>query len=166
MPIYNYTAKDSEGKVVQGTSDASSEEALVSRLRERGYYVQKVSAIEGSGPADETSQPPIERVLEAILHDAVVRNYERAELELVEAEGGQKEVAVCATVGDEHHRVMTVPEYVWKDLLKAIAGKAGAPVPTEGSESGGYFQFEAHGKTVEVSFTASTTYLSLDFVPA
>lgn len=165
MPKFTYVTKDGEGKVVRGTAEAESEAALVESLRAKGLWVQKVTAVEGAGAPHETPEPPIERVLTAILHDAVVRNYGRIELELVEAEGGQKQVAVCATVGDERRNVMTVPEYVWHDLLKAICEKARAPVPTKGTESGGYFQFEAHGKTVEISFTASTTYLSLDFVP-
>jgi len=165
MPVFSYVAKDSGGKVVQGTSEAENEQALVQQLRARGLWVQKVSVEEGNCTPRGTLEPPIERVLTAVLHDAVVRKYGRVELELVEAEGGQKQVAVCATVGDERHSVMIVPEYVWPPLLRAICEKGEAPVPKEGSESGGYFTFEAHGKTIEVSFTASTTCISLEVVP-
>jgi len=42
MAVYSYVAKDALGKVVKGQSEAESEQMLVRRLREKGYWVQKV----------------------------------------------------------------------------------------------------------------------------
>ena len=44
MATYNYVAKDALGKVITGTSEAENEQILVRRLREKGYWVQKVNA--------------------------------------------------------------------------------------------------------------------------
>jgi type IV pilus assembly protein PilC len=44
MATYNYVAKDSLGKVITGTTEAENEQILVRRLREKGYWVQKVTA--------------------------------------------------------------------------------------------------------------------------
>jgi type IV pilus assembly protein PilC len=43
MASYNYVAKDALGKVITGTSEAENEQILVRRLREKGYWVQKVN---------------------------------------------------------------------------------------------------------------------------
>jgi type IV pilus assembly protein PilC len=43
MATYQYVAKDSLGKVITGTSEAENEQILVRRLREKGYWVQKVN---------------------------------------------------------------------------------------------------------------------------
>jgi len=42
MATYNYVARDSLGKMVDGVSEAENEQVLVRRLRERGFYVQSV----------------------------------------------------------------------------------------------------------------------------
>lgn len=44
MATYNYVAKDALGKVITGTSEAENEQILVRRLREKGYWVQRVTA--------------------------------------------------------------------------------------------------------------------------
>ena len=44
MATYQYVAKDALGKVITGTSEADNEQILVRRLREKGYWVQKVNA--------------------------------------------------------------------------------------------------------------------------
>ncbi len=44
MATYQYVAKDALGKVITGTSEAENEQILVRRLREKGYWVQKVNA--------------------------------------------------------------------------------------------------------------------------
>ncbi len=43
MATYQYVAKDALGKVITGTSEAENEQILVRRLREKGYWVQKVN---------------------------------------------------------------------------------------------------------------------------
>ena len=42
MASYHYVAKDALGKVITGTSEAENEQILVRRLREKGYWVQRV----------------------------------------------------------------------------------------------------------------------------
>jgi type IV pilus assembly protein PilC len=56
MATYNYVAKDALGKVITGTSEAENEQILVRRLREKGYWVQKVNAARAqiSRPAART----------------------------------------------------------------------------------------------------------------
>jgi hypothetical protein len=166
MPVFSYVAKDSEGRVVRGISDVESEDALRARLEGRGYKVDSIQpGSEVAQSEDVKPEEAAERVLKALLHDAVVRGYGRVELEIGEAETRKTRVEAWVTVGDERQNIMSVPHYVWPHLLQAVCEMACAPVPTEGSESGGYFTFEAHGKTIEVSFTASTTYISLEIVP-
>jgi type IV pilus assembly protein PilC len=54
MATYNYVAKDSLGKVITGTTEAENEQILVRRLREKGYWVQKVTAARAA-PRPQTS---------------------------------------------------------------------------------------------------------------
>jgi len=59
MATYNYVAKDALGKVITGTSEAENEQILVRRLREKGYWVQKVNAARAAAaakPAKKGSQ--------------------------------------------------------------------------------------------------------------
>jgi type IV pilus assembly protein PilC len=51
MATYNYVAKDALGKVITGTTEAENEQILVRRLREKGYWVQKVN------PARSAARP-------------------------------------------------------------------------------------------------------------
>ena len=51
MATYNYVAKDALGKVITGTTEAENEQILVRRLREKGYWVQKVSSARAAAPA-------------------------------------------------------------------------------------------------------------------
>jgi len=55
MATYNYVAKDALGKVITGTSEAENEQILVRRLREKGYWVQKVN------PARAAARPQARR---------------------------------------------------------------------------------------------------------
>ncbi len=54
MATYNYVAKDALGKVITGTSEAENEQILVRRLREKGYWVQKVNP--ARAPARQQTQ--------------------------------------------------------------------------------------------------------------
>jgi len=49
MATYQYVAKDALGKVITGTSEAENEQILVRRLREKGYWVQKVNPARAAG---------------------------------------------------------------------------------------------------------------------
>ncbi len=54
MATYNYVAKDALGKVVTGSSEAENEQILVRRLREKGFWVQKVNP--AHAPARQRAQ--------------------------------------------------------------------------------------------------------------
>jgi type IV pilus assembly protein PilC len=56
MASYNYVARDSLGKTVSGTSEAENEQMLVRRLRERGFWVQKVTPAKGQTAAPTPGQ--------------------------------------------------------------------------------------------------------------
>jgi len=47
MPVYSYVVKDALGKVQKGRSEAENEQVLVRRLREKGFWVQKVEQERG-----------------------------------------------------------------------------------------------------------------------
>jgi len=53
MATFNYVARDSLGKTVSGTSEAENEQMLVRRLRERGFWVQQVSAAKAEAAQEE-----------------------------------------------------------------------------------------------------------------
>ena len=57
MATYSYVAKDALGKVVTGTSEAENQQILVRRLREKGYFVQKVSSSRAA-PRPTTQRAP------------------------------------------------------------------------------------------------------------
>jgi type IV pilus assembly protein PilC len=57
MALYSYVAKDALGKVVRGTSEAENEHMLVRRLRERGYWVQKVTQEQAAGAPEAVGAP-------------------------------------------------------------------------------------------------------------
>lgn len=56
MATYNYVAKDALGKVITGTSEAENEQILVRRLREKGYWVQKVNPARAAARQPTRSQ--------------------------------------------------------------------------------------------------------------
>jgi type IV pilus assembly protein PilC len=56
MAVYSYVAKDALGKVHKGQSEAENEQVLVRRLREKGFWVQKVSE-EQAAPAERAARP-------------------------------------------------------------------------------------------------------------
>jgi len=56
MAVYSYVAKDNLGKVHKGQSEAENEQVLVRRLREQGFWVQKVSE-EQAAPAERAARP-------------------------------------------------------------------------------------------------------------
>ncbi len=53
MPFYSYVAKDALGKVTKGRTEAENEQVLVRRLREKGFWVQKVTEDKAEAPAAE-----------------------------------------------------------------------------------------------------------------
>jgi len=57
LATYRYIAKDALGKVQRGTSEAENEQMLVRRLREKGFWVQKVTEERGA-PAAQAGAPP------------------------------------------------------------------------------------------------------------
>ena len=160
MPVFDWIAKDSDGKVVKGTSEAECEEALVARLRGCGYWVQKVTSDQPSGRKAKDSEEPIKRVVAVILGAAIKEGAEHVDIEL-----SADTVKVLFAIGEEHHETMAVPAYVWSPLLKEFCQMAGAPEPQEGSETGGPFQFEADGKTYEILFMGSTSGARLEITP-
>jgi type IV pilus assembly protein PilC len=56
MATYSYVAKDALGKVITGTSEAENEQILVRRLREKGYFVQKVSSTRAAAAPKATAK--------------------------------------------------------------------------------------------------------------
>jgi type IV pilus assembly protein PilC len=56
MATYSYVAKDALGKVHKGSSEAENEQVLVRRLREKGFWVQKVTE-ERAGAAEQAARP-------------------------------------------------------------------------------------------------------------
>ena len=56
MATYSYVAKDALGKVITGTSEAENEQILVRRLREKGYFVQKVSSARAAAAPKPTAK--------------------------------------------------------------------------------------------------------------
>ena len=160
MPVFDWIAKDSDGKVVKGTSEAECEEALVARLRECGFWVQKVTSDQPCGRKEKASEEPVKRVVEVILHTAIKDGAQHVDIERYE-----DRVKVLFAIGEEHHETMAVPAYVWSPLLKEFCQMAGAPEPKEGSETGGPFQFEADGKTYEILFMGSTAGARLEITP-
>jgi len=57
MATFSYVARDSLGKPVEGTSEAENEQMLVRRLRERGYFVQRVTPVREKAAAQAPTAP-------------------------------------------------------------------------------------------------------------
>ena len=51
MPAYTYKARDQNGKLQEGTTDAENEQILGRRLRERGLWVQSISQTQSAAKA-------------------------------------------------------------------------------------------------------------------
>lgn len=51
MPTFSYIARDSAGKIQQGTADAENDRALERSLRESGLRVQKINKVKAKGAA-------------------------------------------------------------------------------------------------------------------
>ena len=45
MPKFNFSVRDRAGKTVTGTVAMDSREQLVERLRDQGYFVNKISVV-------------------------------------------------------------------------------------------------------------------------
>ena len=56
MAVYSYVAKDALGKVHKGSTEAENEQVLVRGLREKGFWVQKVTE-ERAAPAEQAARP-------------------------------------------------------------------------------------------------------------
>jgi type IV pilus assembly protein PilC len=59
VAVFSYVAKDALGKVHKGSSEAENEQVLVRRLREKGFWVQKVS--EERAAAEQAAARPRRR---------------------------------------------------------------------------------------------------------
>ena len=47
MPVFKYTARNAQGKTIQGALDVASQDALVRALRSQGLLVTSVSQTAG-----------------------------------------------------------------------------------------------------------------------
>ncbi len=54
MPVFSYIARDQNGKIQEGTTDAENSQILARRLRERGLWVQKIDTAT-TGPKEKAA---------------------------------------------------------------------------------------------------------------
>jgi type II secretory ATPase GspE/PulE/Tfp pilus assembly ATPase PilB-like protein len=152
---YSYTAKDASGKVITGTSWAESEQVLVRRLREKGYFVQKVQGRRKRTEAEERAaaegaREAIRRIVAVILEQAVRDRASTIRVEPGKEGGtdghGPRSMFVQYRVGETWHEIMSVPIYVWQPLRERFAEMAGLELRDEGEQTGS-LQFEMEGRS-------------------
>jgi RNA polymerase sigma factor (sigma-70 family) len=155
MGVYEYTAADARGAVITGTSDAYSERELVKRLREKGYFVQKVQSRhagteEREPMSEEELREPIRRIVAVILEQAVRDRASTIRVEPGKEGGtdghGPRSMFVQYRVGETWHEIMSVPIYVWQPLRERFADLAGLELRDEGEQTGS-LRFEMEGKS-------------------
>ncbi|MCA9839995.1 MAG: type II secretion system F family protein [Trueperaceae bacterium] len=57
MPVYEYVARDKQGKTVKATMEASNQGEVAKSLRDKGYYITKIEAEGGSGLKKDIKLP-------------------------------------------------------------------------------------------------------------
>jgi type II secretory ATPase GspE/PulE/Tfp pilus assembly ATPase PilB-like protein len=152
---YSYIAEDAQGRVITGTSDAYSESELVKRLREKGYFIQKVESVgKGAEPrelvSEEERREPIRRIVAVILEQAIRDRASAIRVEPGKEGGaaghGPRNMFFQYRVGDSWHDIASTPIYVWQPLRERFAEMAGLELRDEGEQTGS-LQFEVEGKS-------------------
>ncbi len=57
MPVYEYIARDKQGKTVKATMDAANQSDVAKNLRDKGYYITKIEVDGGSGLKKDLKLP-------------------------------------------------------------------------------------------------------------
>jgi RNA polymerase sigma factor (sigma-70 family) len=152
---YRYIAKDALGRVITGTSEAENKQILIRRLREKGYFVQKVESRRRRGEAPEpapteSTREAIRRIVAVILEQAIRDRASAIRVEPGKEGGaaghGPRNMFFQYRVGDSWHDIASTPIYVWQPLRERFAEMAGVPLRDEGEQRGS-LQFEMEGKS-------------------
>jgi 2-oxoglutarate ferredoxin oxidoreductase subunit gamma len=140
--VYEYTALAADGNVITGTTEAKSECDLVRRLREKGYFVQKIGKVKELSEEDRAE--PIRKIIEVILEQAVKEQATAIRVELreasliTEAPEAPRATVFVLYLRDIWHEVMSVPKYVWKPLRERfsemVSGAGEVRFQAEGAE--------------------------------
>jgi hypothetical protein len=113
---YTYTGRDRAGRVITGTTDGASLQAVVRRLRTKGYFV-RVRLQPAPRPVDER----VLRIGAAILEQA-----ERDRASCVCLRGsGMEPCTVHQRIGETCQEAMRLPFYIWHPLCSHYAALAG-----------------------------------------
>lgn len=142
--LFEYVATDESGRVITGTSDAASEQALVRRLREKGYRVQKVTRSGHKVTQGKDDSEPIRRVVQVIVEQAL-KDRAAAIRVVLSARKIQGRVRVWYLIGETWHEVMSVPDYVWPPLRSRFAEMAGVILSDDLSRQSGQISFLYEG---------------------
>jgi len=166
--VFHYKAFDPSGRLVTGTSTASSANAVVSRLRDRGYSVQVIER--GQRAARELRlehrgvREAMERVADVILGQALADRASAVKIELTRRKG-ESPLAVTYLVGEAWHEVMRVPEYVWPPLRAQFARMAGISVSEEATRRSGTIAFPFPGEQRRFRILLDERTIRLDVLP-
>ncbi len=164
---YRYLAKTSDGKTVTGTSEAESAEVLASRLREKGYFVQKIEGpvSEPRRPlTDEEQEEPIRRIAGVILEQAVKDKAQFIRLEQEEAEE-PRTMVVRYLVAGAWREVMSVPMYVWEPMRRHLAKRAGLTLRDDDCPQRGTIHFSTAEKEHEARIAFQQRVIEIDLSP-
>jgi RNA polymerase sigma-70 factor (ECF subfamily) len=166
--VFHYKAFDPSGRLVTGTSVASSENEVVSRLGDKGYSVQVIHGRQRTARElrleDRGVHEAMERVADVILGQALADRASAVKIELARQKG-ESPLVVTYLIGEAWHEVMRVPEYVWPPLRAQFARMAGISVSEEATRRSGTIAFPSPGKqrTFRIVFHKRT--VRLDVLP-
>jgi RNA polymerase sigma-70 factor (ECF subfamily) len=169
-PFFRFTARDGRGQLVEGTSIAESEQELVRRLGEHGYFVQKVARMgsresaRAKRAALQARQEAMVRVTTVILEQAFNHKATRIRIAL-HPPRKPRQVRVLYTIGAKEHDVMTLPLYVWPPLREELARRAGLEPRPQAKRQTGQMTFRFERKRHDLGLVFTPTRISIEPAP-
>ena len=154
--VFTYEATDSRGFVITGISEADSADTLVQRLRDKGYYVQKVESGTGTPPG-EPDVEPIKRVAHVTLDQGL-----RDRADAIRVLRHESQVLVRYLIDGEWHEVMSIPAYVWPPFRAYLADLAGVKLRYGMAREPGRIHRQLEGRQHEFSAAFGRRMITLE----
>lgn len=116
--------------------------AMFRWIVDQAVRFREKQTVETDRPSDVKNEPdtPIQRMAQAILHEAVGRSAVE-----IDIEPGEKDVQVRINQNGKMERLMSVPKYYYKELIDVYRSLAGLDVTIRSEEQNGSFSSEFNG---------------------
>ena len=141
-----YEARDAQGRVISGVSEARSASDLRCHLSSRGYQVVRLRQDRRtSEELQAEAREATKRLAETILEQALADNAETITIAVTTTDG-RDHVTVTYRIAGKRHEVMQMPAYCWAPLREHLAEMAGLKLRDGARRQAGEIRFRFRGK--------------------